>query len=175
MPISSTVNDPSLDLLIGYSATSHLSDFVTAAADGGAHTKLIIDYDGTGVSSNSVTIILKNVAYTTDLLTNLIANGNLVLEAINPTLMITGSGGANTAANTISFNFSAAIKDGSFAVDDIGITNGTINSGISLPPAPVKVSLPAPPTKMSSVVPPVSVSLPPKPCRALSIQAHLLK
>jgi hypothetical protein len=49
-----------------------LSDFVTAAADGGAHTKLIIDYDGTGVSSNSVTIILKNVAYTTDLLTNLI-------------------------------------------------------------------------------------------------------
>jgi hypothetical protein len=36
------------DLLIGYSATSHLSDFVTAAADG-AHTKLTIDHDGTGV------------------------------------------------------------------------------------------------------------------------------
>jgi hypothetical protein len=48
----------------------------------------------------------------------MIANGNLVLEAIRPTLMITGSGGANTAANTITFNFSAAIKDGSFAVDD---------------------------------------------------------
>jgi hypothetical protein len=33
------------DLLIGYSATSNLSDFVTAAADG-AHTKLTIDHDG---------------------------------------------------------------------------------------------------------------------------------
>jgi hypothetical protein len=44
-------------------------------------------------SGNSVTIILKNVAYTTDLLTNLTANGNLVLEAVKPTLMITGSGG----------------------------------------------------------------------------------
>jgi hypothetical protein len=49
-------------------------------------------------SGNSVTIILKNVAYTTDLLTNLIVNGNLVLEAVKPTLMITGSGGANTTA-----------------------------------------------------------------------------
>ncbi len=116
------------DLLVGYSATSNLSDFVTAVTNG-AHTKLIIDYDGTGVSGNSVTIILKNVAYTTDLLTNLIANGNLVLEAIKPTLIITDSGGTNTAANTITFNFSAAIKDGSFTVDDIGITNGTINSG----------------------------------------------
>jgi hypothetical protein len=29
------------------------------------------------------------------LLTSLIANGNLVLEGIKPTLMITGSGGAN--------------------------------------------------------------------------------
>jgi hypothetical protein len=46
-----------------------LSDFVTAAADGGAHTKLTINHNGTG-SGNSVTIILKNVAYTTDLLTN---------------------------------------------------------------------------------------------------------
>jgi hypothetical protein len=63
------------------------------------------------------------------LLTSLIANGNLVLEGIKPTLMITGSGGANTAANTITFNFSKAIKDGSFTVDDIGIVNGTINSG----------------------------------------------
>jgi hypothetical protein len=27
----------------------------------------------------------------------------------------------NTAANTITFNFSKAIKDGSFTVDDIGI------------------------------------------------------
>ncbi len=114
------------DLLIGYSATSHLSDFVTAAADG-AHTKLTINHNGTN-SGNSVTIILKNVAYTTDLLTNLIANGNLVLEAVKPTLMITGSGGKNTAANTITFNFSKAIKDGSFTVDDIGIANGTIHS-----------------------------------------------
>jgi hypothetical protein len=57
-------------------------------------------------SVKSVIIILKNVAYTTDLLTNLIANGNLVLEAIKPTLMITGSGGANTAANTITFKSS---------------------------------------------------------------------
>jgi hypothetical protein len=64
-----------------------LSDFVTAAADG-AHTKLTINHNGTN-SGNSVTIILKNVAYTTDLLTNLIANGNLVLEAVKPTLMIT--------------------------------------------------------------------------------------
>jgi Ran GTPase-activating protein (RanGAP) involved in mRNA processing and transport len=47
--------------LIGYSATSHLSDFVTAAADG-AHTKLTINHNGTN-SGNSVTIILKNVAY----------------------------------------------------------------------------------------------------------------
>jgi hypothetical protein len=39
-----------------------LSDFVTAAADG-AHTKLTINHNGTG-SGNSVTIILKNVAYT---------------------------------------------------------------------------------------------------------------
>jgi hypothetical protein len=31
--------------------------------------------------------------------------------AVKPTLMITGSGGANTTANTITFNFSAAIKD----------------------------------------------------------------
>jgi hypothetical protein len=51
--------------LIGYSATSHLSNFVTAAADG-AHTKLTINHNGTN-SGNSVTIILKNIAYTTDL------------------------------------------------------------------------------------------------------------
>jgi hypothetical protein len=57
------------DLLIGHSATSHLSDFVTAAADG-AHTKLTIDHDGTGVSGSSVTIILKNVAYTANLYPN---------------------------------------------------------------------------------------------------------
>jgi hypothetical protein len=36
--------------LIGYSATSHLSDFVTAAADG-AHTKLTINHDGTNSGS----------------------------------------------------------------------------------------------------------------------------
>jgi hypothetical protein len=44
-------------VLIGYSATSHLSDFVTAAADG-AHTKLTIDHDGTGVSGSSDVIAL---------------------------------------------------------------------------------------------------------------------
>jgi hypothetical protein len=33
------------------------------------------------------------------LLTDLIANGNLVLEAISPILTIIGSGGANVAAN----------------------------------------------------------------------------
>jgi hypothetical protein len=47
-------------LLIGYNATSNLSDFVTAAAEG-TGTKLTIDHDGTGISNNSVTIILKNV------------------------------------------------------------------------------------------------------------------
>ncbi|CAC9453658.1 Chitinase (EC [uncultured Gammaproteobacteria bacterium] len=46
-----------------------------------------------------------------------------------PSLRITGSGGANTVANTITFNFSKIVKDGSFTVDDIGIVNGTINSG----------------------------------------------
>ncbi|VVM18674.1 Chitinase (EC [uncultured Gammaproteobacteria bacterium] len=127
------------DLLIGYSATSHLSDFVTAAADG-AHTKLTIDHDGTGVSGSSVTIILKNVAYTANLLTNMIANGNLVLESTGPTLAITGNGGIYVDRNTISgspyinsnaitFNFSESIRDGSFTIDDIGIVNGTIDSG----------------------------------------------
>jgi hypothetical protein len=57
-----------------------------------------------------VTITLKNVAYRTDLLTGLIANGNLVLDT-SPTLIITGSGGKNTAANTIAFNFSACTTD----------------------------------------------------------------
>jgi hypothetical protein len=59
-----------------------LSDFVTAAADG-AHTKLTINHDGTN-SGSSVTITLKNVAYTANLLTNMIANGNLVLESTGP-------------------------------------------------------------------------------------------
>jgi hypothetical protein len=45
------------------------------------------------------------------LLTDLIANGNLVLEAISPILTIIGSGGANVAANTITFNFNEAIKE----------------------------------------------------------------
>jgi hypothetical protein len=70
---------------------------------------LTIDHDGTGISNNSVTIILKNVTYTTDLLTNLNTNGNLALDSIQPTLIITGSGGADTAANTITFNFSNAL------------------------------------------------------------------
>ncbi len=46
-----------------------------------------------------------------------------------PTLTITGSGGKNTVTNTITFNFSEAIKNGSFTVDDIRISNGTINAG----------------------------------------------
>jgi hypothetical protein len=56
-------------------------------------------------------------------------NGNLALDSIQPTLIITGSGGADTAANTITFNFSKIIRDGSFTVDDIDIENGTINAG----------------------------------------------
>jgi hypothetical protein len=50
------------------------------------NTKLIIDHDGTGALNNLVTITLKNVAYRTDLLTGLIANGNLVLDT-SPTLI----------------------------------------------------------------------------------------
>jgi hypothetical protein len=46
-----------------------------------------------------------------------------------PTLTITGGGGKNTASNTITFNFSEAIRNGSFSVDDIRISNGTINAG----------------------------------------------
>jgi hypothetical protein len=38
------------DLLIGYNATSNLSDFVTATAEG-TGTKLTIDHDGTGISN----------------------------------------------------------------------------------------------------------------------------
>jgi hypothetical protein len=36
------------DLLVGYSATSNLNDFVTATVDG-ANAKLTIDHDGTGL------------------------------------------------------------------------------------------------------------------------------
>jgi hypothetical protein len=36
-------------------------------------------------------------------LPNMIANGNLVLESTGPTLMILGSGGADTTANTIMY------------------------------------------------------------------------
>jgi hypothetical protein len=46
-----------------------------------------------------------------------------------PTLTITGSGGKNIATNTITFNFSEAIRNGSFSVDDIRISNGSINAG----------------------------------------------
>jgi hypothetical protein len=48
---------------------------LTAAAEG-TGTKLTIDHDSTGVSGNSVTITLKNIAYTSTLLAELIANGN---------------------------------------------------------------------------------------------------
>jgi hypothetical protein len=36
------------DLLIGYTLTSNLSDFITVVAEG-ANTKLTIDHDGTGL------------------------------------------------------------------------------------------------------------------------------
>ncbi|CAC9565093.1 hypothetical protein [uncultured Gammaproteobacteria bacterium] len=51
------------------------------------------------------------------------------LAVSKPMLTITGSGGSNTAANTIVFNFSKAIKDEAFDIDDIDIVNGTINFG----------------------------------------------
>ncbi|SHA15745.1 Chitinase [Bathymodiolus thermophilus thioautotrophic gill symbiont] len=118
------------NLLIGYSTTSNLNAFVTAAATTNTvGTKLTIDHDGTGTLNSPVTITLKNITYNTHLLNDLIANGNLVLDAAGPTLLISGSGGKDSAANTITFNFSKAIKDGSFTVDDIDIINGTINAG----------------------------------------------
>ncbi|WP_337925539.1 BspA family leucine-rich repeat surface protein [Bathymodiolus thermophilus thioautotrophic gill symbiont] len=118
------------NLLIGYSTTSNLNAFVTAAATTNTvGTKLTIDHDGTGTLNSPVTITLKNITYNTHLLNDLIANGNLVLDAAGPTLLISGSGGKDSAANTITFNFSKAIKDGSFTVADIDIINGTINAG----------------------------------------------
>jgi hypothetical protein len=39
------------DLLIGYTLTSNLSDFITVVAEG-ANTKLTIDHDGTGALNN---------------------------------------------------------------------------------------------------------------------------
>jgi hypothetical protein len=70
-------------------------------------------------------------------LTNMIANGNLVLESTGPTLAIIGNGGIYVDRNTISgspyinsnaitFNFSESIRDGSFTIDDIGIVNDKI-------------------------------------------------
>jgi hypothetical protein len=53
-----------------------------------------------------------------------IKRSSVALDSIQPTLIITGSGGADTAANTITFNFSKIIRDGSFTVDDIDIENG---------------------------------------------------
>jgi hypothetical protein len=67
------------DLLVGYSATSNLNDFVTATVDG-ANAKLTIDHDGTGALNSLVTIVMTNTVFTTDLLNELITNGNLVLE-----------------------------------------------------------------------------------------------
>jgi ABC-type Fe3+ transport system substrate-binding protein len=64
--------------LVGYSATSNLSDFVTATADG-ANTKLTIDHDGTGALNSLVSIVITHT-FTADLLGELITNGNLVLE-----------------------------------------------------------------------------------------------
>jgi hypothetical protein len=112
------------DLLIGYNA-SNLSDFITVTAvDSG--TKLTIDHDGGSVNNNAgadskVSITLAKVTYKADLLASLIANGNLVLKATSPTLTIINSGGTDTTANTITFNFSKAIRNESFTVDDIGI------------------------------------------------------
>jgi surface protein len=86
------------DLLVGYSATSNFSDFVTAAAEG-TGTKLTIDHDGTGVSGNSVTITLENIAYTSTLLAELITNGNL---ALSPTSIVSNI--TTTSALTINNN-----------------------------------------------------------------------
>jgi hypothetical protein len=86
------------DLLVGYSATSNFSDFVTAAAEG-TSTKLTIDHDGTRVSGNSVTITLENIAYTSTLLAELITNGNLALSPTSIASNIT-----TTSALTINNN-----------------------------------------------------------------------
>ncbi|CAC9494124.1 hypothetical protein [uncultured Gammaproteobacteria bacterium] len=53
----------------------------------------------------------------------------MVLEAISPILTIVGSGGANVAANTITFNFNEAIRIASFGISSISVANGTINPG----------------------------------------------
>jgi hypothetical protein len=45
--------------------------------------------------------------------------------------MIKGSGGANTTANTIAFNFSKAIKDGSFTVDVMVNSQFSVSTTIS--------------------------------------------
>ncbi|SGZ64586.1 Chitinase [Bathymodiolus thermophilus thioautotrophic gill symbiont] len=117
------------NLLVGYSSAVNLSDFVTAAANSTGGTRLTIDHDGIKDFNDSITIALSNVTYSTHLLIDLIANGNLVLEPVKPTLTIVGCGGKDAAANTITFNFNEVIKHGSFTVDDIDIVNGTINSG----------------------------------------------
>ncbi|WP_202783962.1 calcium-binding protein, partial [Bathymodiolus thermophilus thioautotrophic gill symbiont] len=74
------------------------SDFVTVAAEG-TGTKLTIDHDGTGVSGNSVTITLENIAYTSTLLAELITNGNL---ALSPTSIVSNI--TTTSALTINNN-----------------------------------------------------------------------
>ncbi|SMN17288.1 Chitinase [uncultured Candidatus Thioglobus sp.] len=66
------------DLLIGYSI-SNLSDFVTAAADG-TGTKLTIDHNSMVTPDSQVTIALTGVSYSTNLLSGMITDGNLVLE-----------------------------------------------------------------------------------------------
>ena len=116
------------NLLLGYRSTSNLSDFVTVTGFESVDTRLTIDYDGTGSSDSLIIITLLNVEYKSDFLDKLIANGNLRLNSTKPTLMITGSGGTNAITNTITFNFSKAIENESFTVDDIDIVNGTINA-----------------------------------------------
>ncbi|CAB5497329.1 hypothetical protein AZO1586I_154 [Bathymodiolus thermophilus thioautotrophic gill symbiont] len=65
----------------------------------GTGTKLTIDHDGTGVSGNSVTITLENIAYTSTLLAELITNGNL---ALSPTSIVSNI--TTTSALTINNN-----------------------------------------------------------------------
>ncbi|CAB5495947.1 hypothetical protein THERMOT_413 [Bathymodiolus thermophilus thioautotrophic gill symbiont] len=66
------------DLLIGYNSTS-LSNFITMTEEG-ANTKLTIDHDGAGELNSPVSILLLGVGYSATLLSDMIDNGNLVLE-----------------------------------------------------------------------------------------------
>jgi hypothetical protein len=75
------------------------SNIALNGAAEGTGTKLTIDHDGTGVSGNSVTITLENIAYTSTLLAELITNGNL---ALSPTSIVSNI--TTTSALTINNN-----------------------------------------------------------------------